>query len=281
MQPKGKRHLHRLGLAVVVLTCGAAPSQNAHAGGPVQVGALAAVKVAVATELEADTTDKSTWQYNDHDVQPGKDALYRVVETPHGDLRRLLVLNGTPLAEAAGAKELNRMRSFVNSPQEQEHASKASQSDGKQAREFLEMLPQAFLWTEVSRTEQTITLEFRPNPEFSPPDLQSRVLAVMAGRLVVARNGNRIQSLRGTLTDDVKFGLGLFGKIEKGGTFNVERRQISPGLWQITESHVHIGGKALLFKTVGQQEDEVKTDWHASTAPDLRTALQQLEAVPR
>jgi hypothetical protein len=30
-------------------------------------------------------------------------------------------------------------------------------------------------------------------------------------------------------------------------------------VWQITETHVHIQGHALLFKSISEQEDDVKT----------------------
>ena len=239
--------------------------------------ALPVVRGAVAAELRASRDDRTPWGYRDHDVQPGKDAVYQVLETPRGDLRRMLELNGKPLQGVEKDAELKRMQGFVNSPEEQAHARKAADADSKQASEFLSMLPEAFLWTVLNDTAQGVLLQFRPNPGFSPPDSQSKVLSVMAGQMLVSHDGNRIASLRGTLTDDVKFGFGLFGKIDKGGTFNVERRQLAPGRWQITETHVHIGGRALLFKTIGQQEDEVKTEWHVSTAPDLRSALQQLQ----
>jgi muramoyltetrapeptide carboxypeptidase LdcA involved in peptidoglycan recycling len=49
--------------------------------------------------------------------------------------------------------------------------------------------------------------------------------------------------------------------MDRGGTFNIERRQLSSGIWQITESHVHINGKALLFKNIGEQEDDVKSEF--------------------
>lgn len=241
-----------------------------------QTEALAVVRQAVAAELNASRTDKTPWTYLDHDIQPGRDAVYRTVETPEGDLRRLTQLNGQPLTGSAEAHELSRMQEFVNSPSEQAHARKSAEADGAQAREFLSMLPEAFLWTEVNRNAEATLLSFRPNPDFNPPNTQARVLGVLAGQMLVARDGNRIQSLRGTLTQEVKFGLGIFGKIDKGGTFDVERREVAPGYWQITESHVHIGGHALLFKTIGQQEDEIKTDWHRSTAPNLQAAFQQL-----
>lgn len=267
----------RASLFVLAMACGlTARIAVAENSDPV---ALDAVKAAVAAELRANTNDLTPWMYRDHDIQPGKDAVEQVVETPKGDLHRTLMLNGKPVTGSAEQKELDRMRGFVNSPEEQAKRKRAAESDSKQAREFLSMLPNAFVWTIVKETPQAISLKFHPNSAFSPPDTQARVLGVMAGEMTIARDGNRIQSLRGTLTDDVKFGLGIFGKIDKGGTFNVERRELAPGKWQITETHVHIGGHALLFKTIGQQEDEVKTDWHISTAPDLQAALQILEKV--
>jgi hypothetical protein len=63
------------------------------------------------------------------------------------------------------------------------------------------------------------------------------------------------------MMDDVKFGWGLLGKMNKGGTFDVERRELSPHIWQITESHVRIVGKALMFKSIGEQDDEEKTEF--------------------
>ncbi len=259
-------------LALLLLPGGSRPAR-AEASDP---AALAAVKQAVAAELNAAKTDKTPWIYRDHDIQPGKDSVYQVVETPRGDLRRLVELNGKVLTGPAAEKEADRLREFVNSPDELAHRRKMAESDDAQAREFLAMLPQAFVWSVVNASPQAITMKFHPNPAFNPPDAQSRVLGVMAGQMVVARDGNRIQSLRGALTDDVKFGFGLFGKIDKGGTFNVERRELAPGKWQITETHVHIGGRALLFKTIGQQEDEVKADWRISTIPDLQAALREL-----
>ena len=41
----------------------------------------------------------------------------------------------------------------------------------------------------------------------------------------------------------------------------MERRELKPGLWQINETHVNIVGKALLFKNIGEQQDEVQTDF--------------------
>ena len=74
------------------------------------------------------------------------------------------------------------------------------------------------------------------------------------------------------LGSDVTIGFGLLARIKQGSTFDVERRQVSPAYWEITETHVHISGHALFFKTIGEQEDEVKTEF---TLVPLGTTLEQ------
>ena len=243
-----------------------------------QPDALAALRAAVDSEMLASRTDRSNWMYRDEDDTPEHKAVYNTVETPQGSLRRLIELDGHPLGPGAVLDELTRIQAYVHDSAAQNHARRNGQHDDAQAAELLRMLPDAFLWNISSQNAETITLDFRPNPAFDPPDTQSRVLGAMAGQLVIARNGNRIRSLRGRLTREIVFGLAMFGKLDAGGTFDVERRVVGDGRWQITETHVHIGGRALFFKTIGTQEDEDKTGWKPSTDATLAAAAHTLGA---
>jgi len=256
------------------------PLPAAQASQASDPSAVDAVRAAVAAELHASQTDKSTWAYRESNTSDGRHAVYDVIETPRGSVRRMIELNGQPLTGDAAQAELDRMRHFVNDPSAQAKARKAAAHDDAQATELLKMLPDAFIWTRAGGDSDSETLNFRPNPDFNPPDMQSRVLGVMEGQIMVTREGHRIRTLRGKLSEDVKFGWGILGKLNHGGTFDVERRQVGAGVWQITETHVHIGGHALLFKTIGQQEDDVKTDFKPSTAKTLQAAAQQLESGP-
>ena len=237
------------------------------------------VQAAVNAELAADADDHSNWVYRDHDVQPDKDEWSVQVETPQGSLRRVLMRNGQALSAADRDAESDRIAQFVSDASAQAKRRKSSQHDDDQAAELLRMLPTAFVWKVQSTNAENITLRYQPNPSFDPPDMQARVMSAMAGEMVIARNGNRIRTLRGGLSRDVKIGFGILGKMYEGGTFQIERREIAPGRWQITETHVHIGGHALIFKTIGQQEDEVKTDWKPSPATTLREAEEFLRNV--
>ncbi len=240
--------------------------------------AVEEVRQAVSAELEASRTDMSVWTYRENDRTPEKNAVYNTVETPQGTLRRLIALNGRPLSQDAAANETRRIQNYVSDSGAQAKARRNAAHDDAQATEMLKMLPNAFLWTKAGESGDLETLDFRPNPDFDPPDMQSRVMGIMAGQLIISKEGHRIRTLRGKLTDDVKIGYGILGKLDRGGTFDVERRVVGEGRWQITETHVHIGGHALLFHTIGQQEDDVKTEWKPSTAHTLQEAAQQLEA---
>ena len=233
--------------------------------------AVAVVRGAVAAQLAADRNDRSSWIYRDHDVK-GRDAVYICVGSPQGELRRMIEVNGHPVSAQEAQEETQHIAEFVRDPSAQARERKNASHDDAQATELLKMLPDAFLWTIVSDNASEITLSYKPNPKFDGPDMQSRVMSTMAGTMIVMHKGNHIHTFRGSLTEDFHIGFGLLGKLYKGGTFDIERREVGPGFWEITETHVHIGGHVFFFKTIGQQEDEVKTDWKPSPAQNLKDA---------
>jgi hypothetical protein len=166
------------------------------------------------------------------------------------------------------------MSSFINDPGAQQKQRKSGQHDDEQAAELLKILPDAFLWTSEGARDNELLFHFKPDPAFHPPDLEARVFAAMEGDMAIDREQHRIASLKGRLIRDVKIGYGLLGELQAGGTFNVERRELAPRLWEITETHVHINGHALIFKTISENEDDVKS--HFKEIPD-NTSLQQAQ----
>jgi hypothetical protein len=261
---------------IVTLLCGWAAGLPALHAQQSQPAALQMVRAAVASELAAAQADHMVWMYRDHDIADGKDAVYLTVETPQGTLRRMIELNGRPVTPAQEQAETQRLNQYVHDREAQARAHKNSTHDDDQATKLLKMLPDAFLWSIGSDSPEAVTLDFAPNPAFHPPDMEARVFGAMGGQMVVTHRGDRIATLRGKLLTEIVFGLAMFGKLDKGGTFDVERRQVSNGYWEIAETHVHIGGHAQFFKTIGQQEDEVKTDWRPSPDTTLAGAQQTL-----
>lgn len=240
------------------------------------------VRAAVHAELAEDAADHSRWEYRDeYRKAQGEATVFRVVETGKGVLKKKVEENGHSLTPEELQQEDARIVALVNDSARLAKQRKESEQDDRRAESMLRMLPDAFVWSSKSVDGKLATLAFVPSPEFDPPTMESRVFAAMAGEIVVDTGENRIRTIKGQLVDDVKFGYGLFGKMSKGGTFDVERRELAPRVWQITESHVHIDGRALLFKTIGEQEDEIKSEFRSvPEETTLEKAAEKLKGVP-
>lgn len=251
-------------LAIFVCTAAAAQS-------PKQV-----VQEAVRAELAADAADHSLWLYYEVDRKPNDGVVQWAAQTRMGELDRVLQQDGHRLTLAQQRAKLN---TFIHDSSAQAKQRRGSQHDDKQATQMLNLLPRAFIWTIDRHEGSTTYLHFRPDPNFNPPTWESRVFAAMEGDMEVEDQAHRIVSLRGRLISEVKFGWGLFGSLEPGGTFDVERRQVGRGIWQITETHVHIQGHALIFKSISEQEDDVKSKFEELPSDiSMQAAEQKLMA---
>ena len=243
----------RTGLLAWLIVTVLAPAARAAHEDPRQI-----VRQTVETELAASRNDHSRWLYYDFDRKPGDTVRQWVAETGDGDLHRVLAQKGRMIAPAAQREE---MEQFIGDSAAQARQRKSGEHDDTQSEDMLRLLPDAFTWSIASEQGGTIRLHFAPDPRFKPPSWDARVFAAMEGDLTVDAAGHRIASLRGRLVRGVRFCGGLCGSLSAGGTFDVERRQIGPSIWQIVETHVHIHGTALLFKNISQDEDDQKTDF--------------------
>ena len=214
------------------------------------------VRQAVKTELTASDNDHTHWLYFENDQEANNRIKQWVAQTRTANLERVLERNGQKLSESEQRQETEN---FMNDSRLQAKQRKSGRHDDEQAAELLRILPDAFIWINKGENDGNVLLHFVPDPQFRPPDLEARVFAAMEGDMVVDVTDHRIVSLKGRLMHDVKIGYGLLGQLEAGGTFDVERRKTGGAVWQITETHVHIQGHMLIFKTISEQQDDVKS----------------------
>ena len=204
--------------------------------------------------------------YLDDNKVPDSHTVKVVIQTAQGDLSKTLKKDGRPLTADEQKQDEKKIDDFVQDAGVREKQKRDHQQDSEKASALTKLLPDAFLWTFAGRRGATTTLHFTPDPKFNPPTRESRVFAAMEGTMVVNTKQKRIEQLRGTLTHDVDFGYGLLGKLQKGGTFEIEREQIAPGIWEITTTHIHIHGRALIFKSISEEQDEVTSNYHRTPA---------------
>jgi hypothetical protein len=148
-------------------------------------------------------------------------------------------------------------------PEKQYKLEQAHQKDAAQCSAFFKMIPDAFVFEDEGEKGDLRKLTFRPNPNFEPASREGKVLHEMAGEIWINAKQHRFVSMNGQLINEVKFGGGLLGHLEKGGQFNVRRNEIAAGHWEVTEITVNMRGKALLFKTISVQQKELHSNFQA------------------
>jgi len=103
----------------------------------------------------------------------------------------------------------------------------------------------------------------------------------MAGTILVSPRQKRLARMNGHLVENVDFGFGILGRIGKGGTFEIERIQVSATHWKTQLVDIHVTGRMLLFKTISKQQHEARSDFEPVPMDlDLRHAEELLRSRP-
>jgi hypothetical protein len=228
---------------------------------PIQSGQQLAADV-VHNELQDRGCD-SFWQYRSNRVSGSQDVVREQVETPQGPIFRVIADHGRPLDEGERRSEERRLNELVNKPGAMTRVQQDHLKDEERMQRVIEMLPQAFLYEYSGPSEgDQVHLSFRPNPAFTPTSYDGRIVHALSGTLVVNRRLKRLVAMKGQLMDRVDFGYGLLGYVEKGGTFEIQREQVSATRWKASLIEVHIQGRVLLFRNVSKDQREVRTNFH-------------------
>jgi hypothetical protein len=236
----------------------------------------------VQNELAAAKNDHSYWMFQESSSEKGKTQVDEVIQTPEGWMRRAISVNGKAPTQDEKKKSEDEIKNFLSDSDYRQQQHKKIEQDGKKATDLLSMLPSAFLYTSKGRTAQGILLAFKPNPKFKPPTREAKVFHAMAGTLLIDAKDTRLRRLSGRLIDNVDFGGGILGKLQKGGTFEVDQANAGRGHWEMTKLDVHISGHALFFATIKDQQHKVMTNFHeVPPGTTLARAAEMLKESPQ
>jgi hypothetical protein len=216
----------------------------------------------VTNELKVQNEDLGHWMYRLEKRDAGKKQVQEIVETKDGSLSRLLSNDGRPLDAKQQQQESRRIQRLVSNPGEQRKLQQASNKKAEQGERLFKILPDVFVFSYAGCEGDLIKLSFRPNPNFRPPSIEARVFQNMEGEITVDSKQERLAAINGHLMEDVKFGGGLLGHLDKGGKFEVRQTEVAPGQWEMTVLVVDMKGKVLLFKTIDVQQVESHLDFH-------------------
>lgn len=263
--------------AMILLAC---PCYSGSPGPEPTPSATDLMKDVVANEL-TDRAEQSTWIYRVTKVVEQQTLTQLEVETKEGPVHRLLAINDTPLDLVQRTQETVRLEQLIRDPSQQLAVKKQYDADERRLENLVRLLPSAFLFQYEGWNGAYLRLSFRPDPAFVPPTMESKALQSMAGTILVDSQQKRLAHLNGRLIENVNFGFGILGRIAEGGTFEIERTQVSSSHWKTQLIDIQVLGRMLLFKTISKQQHETRSEFEpVSKDLNLMQAEQLLQSRP-
>jgi hypothetical protein len=186
--------------------------------------------------------------------------MERVVEVDEGKVARLLKVDGVPLSTEAAAAEQRRLTNLANDPEAFRRLNASAQSDEKHLIGLLGALPSQFVMTPAGTVNGCTQFSFKPNPAYQPASMEEKVLHAMEGTVTIKEPEDRLCELQSRIASPVSFGFGLLGRVNQGGNFQLQRRQVSPDTWKSVRMVVHMDGKILMMKSLTRDQDAIRSE---------------------
>ncbi|MBA2679996.1 MAG: hypothetical protein H0U76_16570 [Ktedonobacteraceae bacterium] len=189
----------------------------------------------------------------------------QIVETPDGGVARLIAIGGKPLGATQSQQEITRLETLSADPTIEAHRRRDEIRDATRVQKSMQLLPTAFLYRYIGSAPTSngpvIRLAFDPNPTFTPPDFESRVLTGIRGEIWIDPDDIRVVRIGSRIFKPVDYGWGILGTLYPGATLQIEQTKTSTCGWQLAHLALHLEGKALMFKSVHIVTDETASNY--------------------
>ena len=205
--------------------------------------------------------EKTLWSYRAERRIGNRVFLEQVIETIDGPVRRLLAVDGHTPTPAESKKDEQRNQELLKNPSGRRAIQKQRDDDDRKMQELLRIIPEAFVFDDRGEEGESRKIAFHPNPGFKPKTYEQRILHALDGMLFIDLRDKRIVRVSGSLGTRVEFAYGAIGHVEQGGTMEITRVHLSPGVWKTRTEKIDIDGRFVMLKTIERHQDESRTDF--------------------
>lgn len=245
----------------------------------------ALVEAAIENEINNSYGRRPRVRYLLREKTGNTDTTKDIVETVDGGVARLIAIHDQPLTPSQTQAEVQRLQDLVSDPATQQHRKRNEERDAARLVGVMRLLPAAFLNQYVGPVQTpngvAIRLTFAPNPQFSPPTLESRILTGIRGEIWINPTDLRVVRIEGHLFRKVDYGWGILGILYPGGTIVIDQARTPECGWQLAHLNLNMNGKALMLKSLHVVVDETATDYRSVPARWKYTdAIQWLLHMP-
>jgi hypothetical protein len=221
---------------------------------------------------------KSLWSYRVERREDKHIILEQVIETVDTPVTHLLAVDGHAPTAAQLKEEDDRHRRLLRNSAGQSAFKKDHDEDSKKMEEMLRVIPEVFVFQDQGKQRGLEKIAFHPNPDFKPKTYEQRVLHTLVGTAFIDLHDKQIARISATLAQRVEFGLGLLGRVDRGGTVNIARTRLPAGVWQVSMEKIDLSGRMAIFKSFNRRKDEQRSDFKpVAPGTTFTQALDELE----
>jgi hypothetical protein len=278
-----------LALASPVAQSQQTPPPTATVEAPPEVTARVWAETAVNNEIAiVESEGRIPLRYRQRKVGPHGDTTREIIETRDGTVARLVERNGQPLTAADDAGERDRLNAQLSDPDAFFKHHKRDKATRDDAKELIQLLPKAMLYTYAPSQPQRpglegpqVVLDFHPDPNFHPPTMAADILTGVEGRVWIDTRSHCMVRVEAHVLHPVNFGFGFVAKIFPGGTVEFEQVRASGDRWAYSHMEEHITARLLLVKNM--PENNVMSSYDFRPMPSLlpyQDAIKILLAMP-
>jgi hypothetical protein len=235
-----------------------------------QLDADAIIQRSVAAN-EADWKAAHEYDYVERDRQKGGGTKtsqeLMIVGSPY---ERLMAVNGKPLPpeqQAQGQKDLERTLEERQKESRQQRRERIAKYEKQRESDHLlmEQLTKALDFKLVGEQKlgpyEVYVLKATPRPGYEPPNIESKVLTGMEGKLWIDEKTFQWVKVEATVIRPVSIE-GFLAEVEPGTHFELEKAPVTDSIWLPKHFAMKSQAKVLFLFTRKSQADEVYYGYH-------------------
>ncbi|MGP8261060.1 MAG: hypothetical protein ACLQM6_14030 [Acidobacteriaceae bacterium] len=232
----------------------------------------------------------STLRYRLHEVDERGDQLRDQIETPEGSVARLIQRDGRPLTPAEDAAERQRLNDLLASPASFARHIHREQENKQTGVRLLKLMPDAMLWSyapgqpqlpnQPSGDPSLVVLDFKADPAWSPPTMESEPLTGLQGRVWIDPRNRRMVRLEANLFRAVNLGWGIVAHLYPGGSVTLQQANLGDQRWIVEHIDEQLNLRALMVKTVHQRLVYDTAGYQPVSAMPYQQAIKVLLGTP-
>jgi hypothetical protein len=243
---------------------------------------------AAANELIALHHKDSYLRYRMHAVNEKGDQVRDIIESKDGTVARLTMRDGKPLTEEQDKWERQRLNDMLASPAAFAKHIRNGESERKIADRLVPMMPDAALYSYTPGQPQTgtnggaleVVIDYKPNPQFSPPNTEAEALTGLEGRVWIDAKTHYVVRMEGTVSHGVNFGWGMLAHIYPGGTLVLNQTDAGGNRWIFTNFSMELSVRALMVKTLNVKSHVEASNYQTIAPMSYQDAIHLLLDTP-